>query len=202
MAVLNKFEDLKVEALEKSIEDKKTEKEIYQELIDKHYAMIKDRDAKCDAAKKQLIENLEITADKYRTATGTMEALRVLRMVAPECFDVQEEIAVAKGYAIEMSSVVNAMKDKAENLGWAEMDQLCDEFYEKEFDVKDTSINDLSIELMKIDLCRNVGPAAEDIVGFLDRANDDIRAVAEKMTDMVKENPEFADIVPTEFQEK
>ena len=201
MGVINKFESLK----ETMNETTKDDKEIYQELCDKHQGMIDDRDAKCEAAKEQLIDSLKVTADKYRTATGTMEALRVMRMVndgTPDDMQIFEEIEQARGLAADMVAEVSKLTDKAENLGWAEMDKLCEDAYDENFISKGFSAMDLCFELMRLDLCRNVGPASEDMVEFFRRANSDIADTAEKMSEMVKKHPEFSDIVPTKFQEK
>ena len=150
-----------------------------------------DKEAKCASAKDQLIEMLEITVDKYRTATGTAEALRTLRFVVG---DDEVDITWANHLAWDMAAEADKIREKAESLPYAEMDELCDGFYEKEFkvDVKEVYNEDeafidyyrLAFEMMRIDLCRNVGPAAEDMVEFIKRVQDEIDKTGEKLKEL------------------
>lgn len=170
-----------------------------QDYVDQLQKMVDDRDAKCKAAKEQLVENLKITGDKYRTATGVMEALSVLRRVMGDdaSADTYTKISIAKGIAITLSETCEKMAAKAEGLGYAEMDQLCDGFYDKEFATKDHSAIEMTEELMHLDLCRNVGPAAEDMVSFLDRVQEQIDETDAKRRELVEKYPVFEKIVPT-----
>lgn len=162
-------------------EDKLTidEKIAIKELEDKIKSMKEDKEKKCKAAKEQLIDMLEVTVDKYRTATGTAEALRVLRFANNNKDGGWEEIMLARGLANMMADITNSMKEKAEKLSYAEMDQLCDNFYSKEFE--GNTPDDLAIEMMKIDLCRNVGGAAEDMVEFIKRVQEEIDTTGEEL---------------------
>lgn len=153
--------------------------DIVQELKDKISKMEADRDAKCASAKEQLVEMLKVTADKYKTATGTAEALRVIRFVYGEQYE--NAIYVANRMARRMAHITEGMTEKAEKLDYADMDQLCDGFYEKHFDIPENELWDdasyhLCVEMMKIDLCRNVGGAAEDMVAFINRIGEEIEA--------------------------
>lgn len=159
--------------------EKKTidEKIAIKELEGKLESMKADRETKCKAAKEQLVEQLKVTVDKYRTATGTAEALRTLRFVVG-ADDVH--LTCANRLAWDMASVVDMMRKKAEGLDYGMMDDLCDEFYEKEFKLEydseklDEAYYKLAFELMRIDLCRNVGEAAEDMVSFVNRVQEEI----------------------------
>lgn len=171
-------------------EDKLTidEKIAIKELEDKIKSMKEDKEKKCKAAKEQLIDMLEVTVDKYRTATGTAEALRVARFVygenvndlAPAIF-----VFLANELAREMAGVTQNMVEKAKKLNYANMDQLCDEFYNKDFKIDGIddadALYDLCLEMMKIDLCRNVGGAAEDMVEFIKRVQEEIDATGEEL---------------------
>lgn len=174
-------------------------KEQCQELVNTFEKMIQDRDAKLEAAKEQLVENLNITSDKFRTVTGTMEAMRVIRMVFdgdPKDMEVYDVIGMAKGIALTMAVRAKEIADKALTLGYAEMDQLCDGFYDTDFANGESSAIDMVEELMAIDLCRNVGPASEDIVGFLDRVDIDIAETVAKLDEL---DPDWAEkYEPTE----
>ena len=155
-----------------TVEDKMTIKE----LEDKIKSMKEDKEKKCKAAKEQLIDMLEVTADKYRTATGTAEALRVLRFVQGENRAIVYD---ANNLAQSMAGVAEKMVEKAKSLPYAEMDNLCDGFYEKDF--KSSNAADLAYEMMKIDLCRNVGGAAEDMVEFIKRVQEEIDQTGEEL---------------------
>lgn len=176
-----------------------------QQWVDQIQKMVEDRDAKCESAKAQLIESLKITADKYRTATGPMEALRVMRMVndgKPEDMQIFEELEQARNLAADMVAEVSKLHDKAEKLGWAEMDQLCKDSYSEDFLSDGFSAMDLCFELMRLDLCRNVGPAAEDMVSFIDRSQEEINAVKEKVDQVVEKYPDLKDLKPSGFAEE
>lgn len=155
---------------------------LIDELESKRDGMAKDRDAKCKSAKEQLVSMLEVTVDKYRTATGTAEALRVLRFTCgKDDVPIYEAMQIANRMAVE----TDKMKQKAEELGYAEMDQLCDGFYDKEF--SGANYLDLAFEMMRIDLCRNVGDAAEDMVAFLERVDGDIADTEKKILETQEE---------------
>lgn len=158
-----------------------------KELVYTYNKMIKDRDSKCIAAKEQLIENLKITADKYRTGTGVMEALRMIRMVndgRPEDMAIYDEIECARDMAAAMIVEISELTQKVEKLGFGEMDKICDGHYNKDFISMGISANDLVLELMRLDLCRNVGPAGEDIVSFIDRTQEEIEAICDKLDEL------------------
>lgn len=176
------------------------DREVAQELVDRIKKMVDDRDKKCDQAKTQLRDQLKITADKYRTATGTMEALRVLRMVndgKPSDMEIFEELAKARTMAADMVKEVSTLVKRAEDLGWAEMDKLCEGAYEEDFVSKEFSAFDLAFELMRLDLCRNVGPAAEDMVEFQKRADNEINETIAKLNELCEKHPEFKKLTPT-----
>lgn len=168
-------------------EDKLTidEKIAIKELEDKIKSMKEDKEKKCKAAKEQLIDMLEVTVDKYRTATGTAEALRVIRFCGEEETWVTSAVPIrdANKLACKMAEVTNQMKEKAVKLNYAEMDKLCDGFYSKEFDPNDNynPYYVLAYEMMCIDLCRNVGGAAEDMVEFIKRVQEEIDATGEEL---------------------
>lgn len=163
-----------------SVEDRLTIKELEEKIV----SMKDDKEKKCKAAKDQLVEMLAVTVDKYRTATGTAEALRILRFV---CGDDNVHVSWANRLAWDMAVEADRIREKAERLAYAKMDELCDGFYEKEFKVEYDSekISDdiyrLAFEMMRIDLCRNVGGAAEDMVEFIKRTEDEIDSVGEKL---------------------
>lgn len=188
----NKFEVVKDENDKLTIDDRITIKE----LEDKIAGMKADKEKKCKLAKDQLIEMLEVTVDKYRTATGTAEALRVMRFVYGEnTSDLIPAIfvCVANELAREMASITQEMAEKAKKLSYANMDQLCDGFYDKDLELDEDNGSDvlyvLCMEMMKIDLCRNVGGTAEDMVEFIKRVEADIDDTGKQLKELkAKEN--------------
>lgn len=165
-----------------TIDDKITIKELEDEIK----SMKKDKEAKCKSAKEQLVGMLDVTVDKYRTATGTAEALRVLRFANG---DRDVRIVDAVDLAHQMAEEALAMRDKANSLSYAKMDQVCDGFYEKDFECDDRFTDSaharaLAFEMMRIDLCRNVGSSAEDMVEFVKRVQEEIDKTGEKLKEL------------------
>ena len=150
--------------------------------------MYEDRDRKALSAKERLVEQLDVTSDKYRTANGVMAALDVVRSVNGNASDPIQEIAMAKAVATEMAHVSKTMCDKAKSLAPEEMSQLCDDFYDKEFSEHDSSIVEMVNELMALQLCQNVGPSAEDITDFLSQADAEIEKAREDLRKHCEEN--------------
>lgn len=159
------------------------EKMTIKELEEKIKSMKEDKERKCKAAKEQLVSMLEVTVDKYRTATGTAEALRVLRFASE---DYPSEISIlfdANRLAHDMAIVTSSMCDKAKSLSYAKMDELCEGYYDEDFTFDDScpAYIQLAEQMMRIDLCRNVGGAAEDMVEFIKRVELDIDATGEEL---------------------
>lgn len=163
-----------------TVEDKVTIKELEEKIA----GMKEDKEKKCKAAKEQLVSMLEVTVDKYRTATGAAEALRVLRFTYEDA-----NIMTACDLAHKMAETTKMMLDKAKKLSYAKMDQLCDGFYVKDFTVdsmwtESKCGQELAYEMMCIDLCRNVGGAAEDMVEFIKRVEEDIDATGRQLKEL------------------
>lgn len=175
-----------------TVDDKIAIKELEESIV----KMKEDKEKKCKSSKEQLIEMLKVTVDKYRTATGAAEALRILRFTNGE----RENIPIYKAcrLANAMAKETNRMLEKARKLSYAEMDQLCDGFYDKEFEAPGSSFSDdayqLAFEMMRIDLCRNVGPATEDLVEFIkstqeaiDRSGEELKELRNKPKNVKKD---------------
>lgn len=166
-----------------TVDDKITIKELEEKIS----SMKADKEKKCKAAKEQLIEMLGVTVDKYRTATGTAEALRVLRFTTGSD-DI--DLTWASRLAWDMAGEAQKMVDKAKKLDYAKMDTLCDGFYEKDFkiepehDYETFAEYELAFEMMRIDLCRNVGGSAEDMVDFIKRVQEEIDSTGEELKAM------------------
>lgn len=178
-----------------AVSKKTQDSDIAKELEEKIAKMEQDRNAKTDAAKKQLIDMLEVTAAKYLTATGVAEALRVLRFTHGENGP-RVMLGDAAALARKMSGVAAHMMEVAEDLAPYEMDNLCNGFYTEDYatkaaDVKYGSSNfELAYEMMCIDLCRNVGGAAEDMVGFCTRVDEEIESTKKALEEALAEKAE------------
>lgn len=177
------------EAIEENVPVEDTEA-VIAELKESIKKMKEDREAKCAAAKEQLVSMIEITSDKYRTATGTAEALRTLRFVYGKDEIDGGILKMANDLSKEMAVIANSMAAKAKVLAYTQMDEICDGFYEKEFKTNNIDVNKdvyaLAREMMCIDLCRNVGGSAEDMVGFVNRCDEEIKQTQTKLDEMEK----------------
>lgn len=149
--------------------------------------MYEDRDKKALGARDHLVAQLEVTADKYRTANGVMNALGVVRDVLGKVTDYVEEISIAKTAATNMAGVALKMADKARGLDPDEMSQLCDGFYNAEFSESKASALEMIDELLCLQLCQNVGPNAEDVEEFCHTADDEIEKARENLKALCKD---------------
>lgn len=172
--------------------------DIAEEMARSITKMQEDRDKKAESAKEHLISQLEVTADKYRTANGVMSALDAVRMVlGNEYAEITVQLGDAKHVAKVAAGVAQAMVFKAEGLKPEEMDTLCDGFYQKEF-ADDESVNpyDMVDQLMALQLCQNVGPNAEDIADFVRHADEEIdKAVKDLQEHCQKNDLDFAGLL-------
>ena len=160
---------------------------VKKELEEKLEKMIEDKKAKLESAHSQLVDMLSVTAEKYRTATGTLEALRVMKSI-DNSTGFSWDPSWANIVAHDMSDIALAMAEKARSLEPENMSELCEGFYEDDFDLSE--VFDFSLqcdrlvhELMILDLCRNAGGAAEDMVQFAIRADEEIDATRQALED-------------------
>lgn len=174
-------QDRKLELMTEEADANEAAKEMAKSIS----KMYEDRDAKALGAKERLIQQLEVTVDKYRTANGVMSALATVRDVlgGHGDLDINEEIGMAKAVATNMAGIAKDMGEKANVLEPEEFDQLCNGFYDKEFSQGLASAADMVEQLMVLNLCQNVGPNAEDIAEFcktadaeIDKAREDLKA--------------------------
>lgn len=191
MTVDNKKVRKMTNAPVKAVQTKQTPKEMAAELSESIDKMIDQRDEKVEHAREHLIENLEVTADKYLTANGVMASLEMVRSVAGDNFDFVGEIEMAKSVAQFMRTQALKMAEKAKTLLITEFEDLCEGFYDEAFADHDGLVQDMVSELMTLNLCQNVGPNAKDIVDFFNSANEEIdksNAELEELLDKHKIN--------------
>lgn len=174
MTVDNKKVRKMTNAPVKAVQTKQTPKETAVELSESIDKMIDQRDEKVEHAREHLIENLEVTADKYLTANGVMASLEMIHSVTGDNFDFVGEIEMAKSVAQFMRVQALKMAEKAKTLPITEFEDLCEGFYDEAFADHDGSVQDMICELMTLNLCQNVGPNAKDIVDFFNSANEEI----------------------------
>lgn len=178
------MDDEKLELITDSEEN--NDEDVAKEMATKIRKMYEDRDNKAVGAKEHLVAQLFVMSDKYRTANGVMSALEVLRDISRDLSTAS--LAMAKSLARNMSAVAHDMADRAKELDPDCLNLLCDEFYDGDF-VSNKSIEtgELAFELLRLELCQNVGPNAEDIVDFIahadaeiDKARDNLRSFCEE----------------------
>lgn len=165
--------------------NKEKEQQI-QELVNQLDRMVDDRDNKCKRAKEQLIENLKITADKYTTATGVHEAYKIIKSLIPDNeFDIGDGLLSSSYCAVTMAQKTTALADKAKNTEYSDMDSLLDGEFDPDFAWEETlSIRSLTLELMVLDLCRNVGPVCDDLVSFINRTDEELAEITNKLFEL------------------
>ena len=151
--------------------------------------MYEDRDQKALGARDHLVSQLEVTADKYRTANGVMSALETVRLVFGELtMDVDEELSIAKTTANHMSMVAIDMASKAAALDPDDMGSLCEGMYDAEFSKGKATALDMVDELMVLQLCQNVGPNAQDVQDFCAQADAEIEKAREDLRKLCDEH--------------
>lgn len=151
---------------------------------------------KVDGALDHMIKNLLVAADKYMTYRGFDTAYNYLKQ-----YNHPDPLAVAAVTAFNLSNTAKLMVERARkikkdiqsvpDLTIAEsLSNFCDDFYSDEF-INDVDawmyeekhshsviIEQIAVEAMRIDLCTNVGSAAQDIADFIMQAKDEIDKVA------------------------
>lgn len=174
-------------------------RKVAEEMAASIAKMREDKEKKASGAKEHLIGQLEVMSDKYRTANGVMSALDTFRDILGKnhWLDVQQEIDTAGKIATAMAAKAAEMAGKAKELEPAEMDRLCEGFYTEDFSEHTTSGVQMAEELMLLQLCQNVGPAAQDIVDFISTADQEIgKAVADLRDHCAKNDLDLAEILP------
>ena len=150
-------------------------------------SMDEKQEEKIEHALAHLKENLEITAEKYLTAGGVTAAYEEAAQFM-EGVDAQEKLSLAMGVAIAMNEIALSMAAKVDELDADTIDTLCDGVYDPKFAMTPHSIQDTVVELMILNLCRNVGPNAEDIKNFKDTSDDEIEKAITKLEDFKLEH--------------
>lgn len=162
-----------------------------QEMAKTIRKMYDDRDAKATSAKERLVSQLEVTADKYRTANGVMSALDTVRLVIGDTsadMTLMDSVATAKAMATKMAAMALDMAEKAKGLDPEEFETLCDGFYDTDFASGNGSVADMIEQLLALQLCQNVGPSAADVTDFCTRTDEEIEKARKDLREFCEEN--------------
>lgn len=158
-----------------------SENEDAQKVAEEQAASIRkmsaDRDQKIEGAMDNFLTQLDVVADKYLTANGIMAALETVRDVLGEhnSIDFITEFTYAQNIAQRISRTARTMRESAEETKPENMAFLCDSFFDHNFTIEEEpSVSDVAFELMRLQLCQNVGPNASDITNFFINANAEI----------------------------
>lgn len=177
-------EDIKVEAVEE---------DAVAVALSQHNDIIKMKNAaeeKIENARIHLVDTLEVTAQKYLTANGMMAAIETIRQVIGNA-DVSFETQTtwAKDIMRALSDSAASMMEKAKVLAVENFDQICEDYYEEDFSAREDIIAyDLACELMELQLCQNVGPAAQDIIDFKTTSDEEIEKAQDKLDEYLAEH--------------
>ena len=179
-------EDRKVKLMTEEAGNQK----VAEEMAESIRKMYEDRDAKVSGAKEHLVSQLEVTADKYRTANGVMSALDTVRLVMGNSShaSLMDELSLAKGAANRMAKTALEMSRKAADLDPEHLYNLCNGFYDPAFSESDGEIRDMVDQLMLLQLCQNVGPSSQDVTDFLRTANEEIEKAKAELRKHCEDN--------------
>lgn len=161
--------------------------------LSQHNDIIKMKNAaeeKIENARIHLVDTLEVTAQKYLTANGMMAAIETIRQVIGNA-DVSFETQTtwAKDIMRALSDSAASMMEKAKVLAVENFDQICEDYYEEDFSAREDIIAyDLACELMELQLCQNVGPAAQDIIDFKTTSDEEIEKAQAKLDEYLTEH--------------
>lgn len=175
MSARNAKKDRKMEVVSGQAEAS----EIAEDIETSIKKMVEDRDKKVAGAREHLVSQLKVTSDKYRTANGVMSAYMTIRdIVGTDYITLSMQLDEAKAIASRMSGIALEMAEKAKTLAIEDLHTLCDDFYDPEFCESfsdgDEDLFNLAKQLMLLELCQNVGPAAQDVSDFWTTANEEI----------------------------
>lgn len=179
-------EDRKVKLMTEEAGNQK----VAEEMAESIRKMYEDRDAKVSGAKEHLVSQLEVTADKYRTANGVMSALDTVRLVMGNSShaSLMDELSLAKAAANRMAMTALEMSRKAADLDPEYLYNLCNGFYDPAFSEGDGEIRDMVDQLMLLQLCQNVGPSSQDVTDFLRTANEEIEKAKAELRKHCEDN--------------
>lgn len=182
----------------KDITDEEIEVEAVKEdtvavAVSQYNDIVKMKNAaaeKIDNARAHLIDTLEITSRKYLTANGMMAAIETIRQViGNEDVSFSTQVKWAIEIMNALSDAAASMMVKAEELAMEDFDKLCEDYYQANYADRETvTAYDLACELMELQLCQNVGPAAQDIIDFKASSDEEIEKAQVKLDEYLEKH--------------
>lgn len=169
-----------------------TKDELIAQLNQQLQSMIEQADNKLKNAYDQLLADLTIYQEKWKTASGFMHALETLRDVE-NFLDYAEEEEEVKTICKTVVVMVNSVIDQIESY------EVSDDFYNEAKDIfticdvynKDFiyyngtySAGDVALEILNLQFCQQFGPAIEDMVDFRDGAREQIAKIQDKINEL------------------
>ena len=144
-------------------------------------SMKEKADEKVERAIEHLHKQVESASKKYLTVTGIEAAMDY----GEKYFDglpMFERLHICQQVAQTMSKVatrVVGMIDERDEEGLADIPE---ELYNPEFAMQENlTPHDVVLQIMLLDLCRNVGNAADDIVGFRKSSGEEIKKAEDEL---------------------
>lgn len=169
-----------------------TNDELIAQLSRQLDSMIEQADTKLCRAYNQLLADLAIYQEKWKTASGFMHALETLRSVSSylpyleeekEAKDISKTIVVMVNRVIDQINSYETSDDFYENA--RDLFEICD-VYSKDFIYygKPYSASDIAFEILSLEFCQQFGPAIDDQVDFRDSAREQIDELKEKINEL------------------
>lgn len=169
--------------------EEKTPLEMAQDMSDEIDKMIDKRDEKVDGARAHFVETLHVTHDKYLTGSGVMAAIDCLHDVYNKDGFTIAIMPEAQEIAQRLAEISESMAEAAEDCDLMEFDTFCDSYYDSDFASRQViEPRDLALEVMILNLCQQVGPAAQDIMDFQNSANEEIMKAWERLDNFCQEH--------------
>jgi hypothetical protein len=143
----------------------------------------KVREEKLEQSKAHLQRQLEVTAEKYLTVNGYLQARTVLEQVAFGLDDSMDDFSgMACGLARAMSSLASTLSSKLSEISVEDLDDtFLEGLLDKNFvsDVKPLTVT--TEQLLVVELLQNIGPVIEGIVGFRESTDHGLAAIVDEL---------------------
>lgn len=169
-----------------------TNDELIEQLSRQLDSMIKHADTKLCRAYNQLLKDLAIYQEKWKTASGFMHALETLRSISSnlayldeekEAKDISKTIVVMVNRVIDQINSYETSDDFYENA--KDLFEICD-VYSKDFIYYEGpySAGDVALEILSLEFCQQFGPAIDDQVDFRDGSREQIDKLKDKINEL------------------
>lgn len=146
------------------------------EKMAKDIASMKEKaDEKVERAIEHLHKQVESASKKYLTVTG-IEAAMDCGEKYLDSMPMCERLRICQEVAQTMSKIAIRVVGMIDERGEEGLADIPDELYNPEFAMQENlTVHDVVLQIMLLDLCRNVGNAADDIVGFRKSSSEEIK---------------------------